>query len=311
MFIKHKKFKLFLNNNVLFKNYCKLLIININKSASTWRLLIKVSCNQPRAFVFIYLSTERYDCRSRHARKKKGAIATNRLADRKCALRQFARTITMKWRETSRGDLTDKLRGMIVKRIKEARKGGGGKGGEAADAGIHSAGSVRPDAGRNHLFYINHTRAGRRATGFYAVYLRALGRRGERDGTVASTVFVRFSNVAPTRKESWCMSLAVMRRPDALYARSKEEAAFMEDVYVDWQIPVCHCCHSHARCPPQIAPPPLSSFHRPASSSRYYFPITFINCFTYARVLNVLLLLNFWRDRAITFSFTEFYSYNY
>lgn len=55
---------------------------------------------------------------------------------------------------------------MIVKRIKEARRG-------PANAGIHSAGSVRPDAERNHLFYINHTQAGRRATGFYVIYLKA------------------------------------------------------------------------------------------------------------------------------------------
>lgn len=72
--------------------------------------------------------------------------------------------------------------------MKEARRG-------PADAGIHSAGSVRPDAGRNHLFYINHTRAGRRATGFYAVYLKAsAGEERDMNGTV--TVFVRFSNVA-------------------------------------------------------------------------------------------------------------------
>lgn len=93
----------------------------------------------------------------------------------------------MKWHETNRGDLTDKLRGMIVKRIKEARKG-------PDNAGIQSAGSVRPDAGRNHLFYINHIRAGRRATGFYAVYLKALAGKEHRERYIA--VFILFSNIA-------------------------------------------------------------------------------------------------------------------
>lgn len=140
---------------------------------------------------------------------KKCNCSVNRLADRKCALRQFAWTITMKWHETSRDDLTDKLRGMIVKRIKETRKG-------PADAGIHSAGSVRPDARHNHLFYINHIRAGRRATEFYAVYLKATaGKEWNVNGTSPYSFGFRTS---PTRRESWCMSLAVMRRPDALYA---------------------------------------------------------------------------------------------
>jgi len=53
-------------------------------------------------------------------RGEESAIAATRPADRKRALRQFARTMTMKRRETSRGDLTDKLRGMMVKRMREA-----------------------------------------------------------------------------------------------------------------------------------------------------------------------------------------------
>jgi len=56
--------------------------------------------------------------------------------------------MTMKRRETSRGDLTDKLRGMIVKRMKEAESGKG-----PADAGIHSAGTVRPDVGQSFILY--------------------------------------------------------------------------------------------------------------------------------------------------------------
>lgn len=182
-------------------------IVNIKISKSSiWRLSIEASCNKPR----LYSSTYPLNVTTLEANPlAKSTIAANRLADRKCALRQFAWTITMKWHETSRGDLTDKLRGMIVKRIKETRKG-------PTNAGIHSAGSVRPDAGRNHLFYINHTRTGRRAAGFYAIYLKAsAGKERDMNGTSPYSFGFRTS---PTRKESWCMSLAVMRRPDALYA---------------------------------------------------------------------------------------------
>jgi len=57
--------------------------------------------------------------------------------------------MTMKRRETSRGDLTDKLRGMIVKRMKERESGKG----PAGQAGIHSAGTVGPDVGQSFILY--------------------------------------------------------------------------------------------------------------------------------------------------------------
>lgn len=97
----------------------KLLTINVDIPISTDRTRRKTSCNKP----CLYSSTYPLNVTIVEANPlaKKSAIAANRSADRKCALRQFAWTITMKWRETSRGDLTDKLRGMIVKRIKEAR----------------------------------------------------------------------------------------------------------------------------------------------------------------------------------------------
>lgn len=111
---------------------------------------------------------------------------------------------------------------MFVKRIKKR-----GKGGRPTQKSTRSLLWDRMPG--NHLFYINHVRAGRRATGFYRRYTggeRRRERKRERKSALRPVknerwtakfvvVFVRFSSGAHTRKESWCMSLAVMRCLDS------------------------------------------------------------------------------------------------
>lgn len=55
----------------------------------------------------------------------------------------------------------------------------------------------------------------------------------------------------------------MMGHPDAAW---KEEAAFMEDTNVDWQIPVRHCCRSHARCPPGAVSPLCTTLYSSVSA---------------------------------------------
>lgn len=46
----------------------------------------------------------------------------------------------------------------------------------------------------------------------------------------------------------------------------------MEDVYVDWQIPVRYCWHSHARCPLQIVSLPFVDYNVFHCVFLYYEP---------------------------------------
>lgn len=74
-------------------------------------------------------------------RRNRGLTVVRQLqADRKHAVRQFPRTMTMKWRLTGHGDSVDKLRGII----KSKRSGG--------DRGARVLCDRMPS---NHLFYIN------------------------------------------------------------------------------------------------------------------------------------------------------------
>lgn len=104
----------------------------------------------------------------------------------------------MKWRETSRGDLTDKLRGMIVKRIKEARRRGRPR---ATLESTRPALWDRMCVPSNHLFYINHTQAGRKGDRALRGLAESFGRRGaKRERYGRRFVFVRFSNVVQKKR---------------------------------------------------------------------------------------------------------------